>query len=233
MRGFWDWLMGLLDDAARAVSGWGWPRVVLTVLTAIAFVLVSVCFELPSLGTLRAWADAAGGWFVIAFWAAHVVIVQFPIPRTVLTLASGILFGPVTGILVALTATTVGGVLSLLIVRRLLGDWVRPRLTHPAVKRIDARLRQRGWLAVASLRMIAGVPFSILNYVAALTSIPVLPFAVATLVGSAPGTTATVLFGDTLTGDANPALIATAILLACVGLLGLVLDMRLPVKPRG
>ena len=76
----------------------------------------------------------------------------------------GILFGTGRGILIALTATTVSAVISLLIVRTLLRDWVEPRLTHPAVESINRRLEERGWLAILSLRMIAAVPFSIMNY---------------------------------------------------------------------
>lgn len=142
------------------------------------------------------------------------------------------LFGPWEGILLALSATTVSAMISLTVVRRLLGDWIRPRLTHPGVVGINARLRQRGWLAVASLRMIAGIPFSVLNYVAGLTSVPLLPFAVATLLGSAPGTIVVVLLGDTLTGEADPLMLWAMLALALLGILGLVLDARVPVKAK-
>ena len=122
----------------------------------------------------------------------------------------------------------VSAVVSLLIVRFLLRDWVAPRLTHPSIETINQRLEARGWLAVASLRMIAFVPFSILNYAAALTRVPVLPFAVGTFVGSLPGTIVTVLFGDTLTGEASPVVVASTIVLCVVGFAGLLADALLP-----
>ena len=88
--------------------------------------------------------------------------------------------------------------------------------------------------------MIAAVPFSIMNYAAALTRVPVLPFALATLVGSAPGTILVTLFGDTLTGEADPVFVAIMAVLAVGGVAGLLLDTRLPtrservgVKPQG
>lgn len=114
--------------------------------------------------------------------------------------------------------------------RGLLGEWIRPYLRHPAVAGINRRLEQRGWLAVASLRMIAGIPFSVLNYAAALTSVRLVPFTVATFIGSAPGTIAMVFFGDTLTGEADPVIIAITVALAVVGVVGLLLDSRIPVK---
>lgn len=131
----------------------------------------------------------------------------------------------------ALGSTTVSAVISLLIVRGLLGDWMAPRLTHPAVSRINTRLEQRGWLAITSLRMIAAIPFSILNYVAALTSVPVFSFAIATLIGSAPGTIVTVVLGDAVTGSGNWTAVAFTVFLAILGVLGIFLDQKMPVKP--
>ncbi|WP_018021669.1 VTT domain-containing protein [Corynebacterium doosanense] len=206
-------------------------RLLLLALFAAAGVAVMTLFDVPPLSTLRDWADALGPWFVVAFWFAYVGVTQFPVPRTILTLLSGILLGPGTGILVALTATAVSAAVSLVVVRGLLADWIRPRLTHPAIGRINSRLRQRGWAPVISLRMIAGVPFSVMNYAAAMTDVRVSTFAAATFLGSAPGTIATVLFGDTLTGEADPLIVAITVALAVAGIIGLAVDSRLPVKP--
>ncbi|MFC4155419.1 TVP38/TMEM64 family protein [Corynebacterium marambiense] len=194
---------------------------------ATAVMIVNV--DVPGIARFRAWSEDAGGWFPLVFFTGYVVITQFPVPRTILTLASGILFGPALGILIAVTATTTSAALSLSIVRTLLGDWIRPRLTHPTVVGINARLRERGWLAVASLRMIAAVPFSVLNYTAALTQVPLSAFTVATLLGSAPGTTVTVILGDALAGQANPAVVVITVILTLVGVSGLILDSRIPV----
>jgi uncharacterized membrane protein YdjX (TVP38/TMEM64 family) len=75
------------------------------------------------------------------------------------------------------------------------------------------------------------VPFSVVNYAAALTSISYPQFLLATLIGSAPGTVAAVLLGHSLTeGDGTAALWATAGF-ALIGLVGMVLDATLPVRP--
>lgn len=84
--------------------------------------------------------------------------------------------------------------------------------------------------------MIAGVPFSILNYVCGLSGIPLGQFALATLIGSIPTTVLGVLFGDALTGSPEPWLIAVMAVLAAVGVAGMVIDARAPlanVKPKG
>lgn len=226
----YDFFSGLIRDSWRSVASWNPVKrffVFVAILTAVVFTLA---FDIPSLATFRAWAEQSGGGFILLFSTLYVLITLFPVPRTLLTLAAGVLFGPVLGSVIALGATTVSALLALLIVRGLLGDWMRPRLTHPAVERINLRLRQRGWLAITSLRMIAAVPFSVLNYVAALTSVPVWAFTVATLIGSAPGTIATVVLGDAVTGDGDWRALLITVILALLGIFGIFLDQKLPVK---
>lgn len=206
------------------------PRVLALAGALVVFAAAWFLLDVPPLSVMRQWAEHTGAWFPFVFWCFYVAITQVPIPRTLLTVSAGILFGPVRGIAIAVTATTVSAVVSLMVVRGLLRDFIEPRLTHPAVGRINARLEERGWLAVASLRMIAAVPFCVLNYACALTRVPVVPFALATLVGSAPGTVVVVLFGDTLTGHASPEIIVAGVALALVGAAGLAIDAKLPTK---
>lgn len=230
MSSVFDFFLRLSGDVISAIKGWNLGKKLLVACTLIAFVLTTLFVDIPSLQQFRYWSDELGPVFPVIFTVLYVLITQFPIPRTLLTLSSGVLFGPLLGIFIALMATTVSAAISLTVIRYFLGDWMAPRLTHPAVAGINHRLRERGWLAITSLRMIAAVPFSILNYVAALTSVPLIGFTVATLVGSAPGTIATVLLGNTLTGDTDPFYIVSALVLMVIGFGGLALDTKLPVK---
>ncbi|SLM88172.1 DedA family protein paralog [Corynebacterium casei] len=202
-------------------------------VAVIALVALILFVDLPDIGELRTWADGAGSWFIVLFWIGYVVLTLFPLPRTLWTVSAGLLFGPATGLLIALTALTASAIIALLVVRGLLGDWMRPRLKHPAVAGINARLERRGWLAIASLRLVAGVPFSLLNYAAALTSIPVGQFAIATAVGSIPTTAIGVFFGDLLTGQTHPGIVVAMVVCALLGIGGLILDARMPVAEAG
>ncbi len=230
LRDIGDFGLGLLRDAVATIRGWSTPRQIGVGLSLTAFLLITWLVDVPSVATLRGWAEATGPWFMMLFWVGHVTLTLFPLPRTLLTLASGVLFGTWTGVLIALTATTASAVIALGAVRYLLGDWMRPRLRHRAVSTVNDRLEQRGWLAVTSLRMIAAVPFSILNYTAALTSVGVGAFALATLVGSAPGTLVTVFLGDALVGGAGPMALVFTVLIAGLGVVGLIADAKIPVK---
>lgn len=226
-----DFLRSLGCAARNSVRTWSWRRWLLVSVGCVALVAAAVLVDAPDIAALRKWSEHLGPWFVVAFTAAYVLFTQFPIPRTVWTVAAGLLFGPWLGLGVSLVALTMSATLSLIVVRSLLGEWIRPHLSHPAVFTINTRLERRGWLAIASLRLVAGVPFCLVNYVAALTPIPVAHFALATLIGSIPTTAIGVFFGDALTGHADPLTIVALLVAAVLGVAGLVLDTRLPARP--
>ena len=175
---------------------------------------------------LRFWAVHTGPWFIAVFTLLYAVLTLFPLPRTLWTVAAGILFGPWVGLAVALVALTVSAIVAFSAVRGLFRVWVAARLQSRGLENFDDYLRRRGWVAIASLRMVGPVPFSLVNYAAALTPISLGQFAVATTVGSIPTTAVGVFFGDALTGTASPWVIGFLVLLSVVAVAALVLDVR-------
>ncbi|ATZ07834.1 TVP38/TMEM64 family protein [Corynebacterium striatum] len=231
LRTFGAFLAELSKSALSAIRSWSMTRWAMALGAIIAIVVAALLVDVPDIADLRSWAEGLGPWFVVAFVLGYVIFTQFPLPRTIWTVLAGVLFGAWVGLGLSLLALTLSAMISLLLVRWLLGDWIRPHLSHPAVFKINSRLERRGWLAIASLRMVAGVPFSILNYVAALTPIPVGQFTLATLIGSIPTTALGVFFGDALTGKSEPWLFVAMAILAVLGIGGLVLDSKLPQRP--
>jgi len=193
-------------------------------------VLVATLVPTPGLEQLRAWAQQLGPWFPAAFFSAYALVTVTPVPRSTFTYSAAVLFQPSVAIPWSLVATGVAATLAFAGVRRLGHARAEGLRADPRIAAVDVRLRRRGWLSVGSLRLVPAVPFSVVNYAAALTSIPLRPFLVATVVGSAPGTVAAVLLGHSLTeGDGGAALWAT-VAFAAVGLVGMVVDARLPVR---
>ncbi|MCT7659829.1 TVP38/TMEM64 family protein [Mycobacterium deserti] len=212
---------------AVAATAAGLPR--RRVVTIVAGVVILVAFAvfvpLPTAIQLRDWARSVGPWFPLAFLAAHIVVTVFPFPRTAFTLAAGLLFGPALGVPLAVSAATVSALIALLLVRA--AGWQLNRLvSHPRIASLDARLRERGWPTVVSMRLIPAVPFSVLNYAAGASAVRVLPYTLATLAGLLPGTAAVVILGDALTGNVNPLLVLVSVCTASVGVAGLVLEVR-------
>ncbi|OXR45961.1 TVP38/TMEM64 family inner membrane protein YdjZ [Nocardia cerradoensis] len=201
-------------------------RVVMLAILATALVAVALLAPHPAPQQIRDWADSVGPVFPLLFFLVHALVTVAPFPRTVFTLSAGLLFGPILGITLAVAATTVSAVLALLLVRALDRDQVAARLTHPAVRAVDRRLARRGWLAVGSLRLIAPVPFSVINYCAGLSSVRMMPYLLATFVGIIPGTIGVVVLGDALTGKTNPGLLALSGVCITIGVIGLIVDAR-------
>lgn len=200
----------------------------------LAAVLAGSYFvPLPSIVSVRDWGADLGPAFVWVFFLAYAVITIAPIPRSTFTVMSGVFFGPLVGFAGAMIASSIAAVAAFALVRRVGRDRVQPYLKTPVVRAVEYRLERRGWLAVGSLRFIAACPFSVANYCSALSSVRPVPYAVASILGMAPGTAAVVMLGDSLTGDTHPAQLAVTGGLFAIGIAGLVLDSRLPVVRAG
>ncbi|ORB12044.1 hypothetical protein BST37_17220 [Mycobacterium noviomagense] len=200
-------------------------RIILTALTIAVLIAVALLVPIPTAVQLRDWAKSVGPWFPLAFLGAHIVVTVLPFPRTAFTLAAGLLFGSALGVVLAVLASTASAVIALVLVR--VAGWQLSRLVrHRAVDSVDERLRDRGWPTILSLRLIPAVPFSVLNYAAGASAVRVLPYTVATLVGTTPGTAAVVILGDALTGHVSPLLIVVSLCTGAVGFAVLVYEIR-------
>jgi uncharacterized membrane protein YdjX (TVP38/TMEM64 family) len=203
------------------------PRRFFAILAAIVILIaVAVLVPLPTAVQMRDWATSVGPWFPLAFFAAHIVVTVFPFPRSAFTLAAGLLFGPVIGVPLAVLASTISAVIALLLVRA--AGWQLSRLVrHPRVDSLDARLRERGWPTIVSMRLIPAVPFSVMNYAAGVSAVRVLPYTLASFVGLIPGTAAVVILGDALTGNVSPLLFVVSLCTASLGIAGLIYEIRI------
>jgi uncharacterized membrane protein YdjX (TVP38/TMEM64 family) len=214
-----DALRPLGSAVVAAVRQVSTRRLVLTGTLIAILVAVALLVRLPSAVQLRDWSMSMGPWLPLAFLAAHIVVTVLPFPRTAFTLAAGLLFGPVLGVTLAVVASTASAVIALELVRA--AGWQLSRLVrHQAVETLDSRLRDRGWVAVISLRLIPAVPFAPLNYAVGASAVRVLPYTLATVAGLLPGTAAVVILGDALTGHVSPLLFLVSL---CTGLVGITL----------
>lgn len=214
-----DALRGLTAAVVATTLQLSGRRMVATGAVIAILIAVALLVPLPSAVQLRDWATSVGPWFPLAFLAAHFVVTVSPFPRTAFTLAAGLLFGPVLGVTLAVAASTASALIALLLVRA--AGWQLSRLVrHQSVEKVDARLCDRGWIAVMSLRLIPVVPFSVQNYAAGASAVGLFPYTVATLAGVLPGTAAVVILGDALTGHVSPLLFLVSL---CTGIVGLAL----------
>jgi uncharacterized membrane protein YdjX (TVP38/TMEM64 family) len=142
--------------------------------------------------------DAARGtwWAAIAYIALSVVRPLLLFPATLLTVAAGMMFGPVTAIVVAV----IGANLSAL-VGHTVGRIIGPRSVGDNQSTINTwseRLRANSFETVLLMRLIF-LPYDAVNYGCGWLAIQRRPFLIATALGSLPGTIGFVLAGRSIT----------------------------------
>ncbi len=122
----------------------------------------------------------------LLFIAGYALATVLFLPGSVLTLAGGLLFGPLWGTLFNLTGATLGATLSFLIARYLAADWAERRAAG-MLRRLKQGVEEEGWRFVAFVRLVPLFPFNLLNYALGLTRIPLSGYVAATALCMLPG----------------------------------------------
>jgi uncharacterized membrane protein YdjX (TVP38/TMEM64 family) len=136
---------------------------------------------------IAAWLDS----FAVAWWAPLAITVFFVLfalvglPGSVLTVASGAVWGWLFGGVVALLGTTIGTAAPYLLAR-MHAPAIERRMRHRA-EWLHARLRDEGFTALLMFRLLPGIPYALINYAAGFAGIRPLHYFVATIVGTIPG----------------------------------------------
>ncbi|WP_308915017.1 TVP38/TMEM64 family protein [Jannaschia sp. LMIT008] len=133
------------------------------------------------------------GWLV--YLALYVVVVALPLPAAAMSVVGGLAFGW-WGIPLALLGSLLGALGPWWATRRFLRDPVMARLGGPRVRAADAMVRDDALVFVTLLRLTPILPFTVQNYLLGLTSVRLIPFAIATIAGLAPSTVALVWIGE-------------------------------------
>lgn len=120
--------------------------------------------------------------FFLVFFAGT----SFSLPITgVLSVVSGIIFGPVIGFLISLFACTLGGTVALFSTRFLFHDVVKRRFSVH-INMINRGIEKEGAFYLFGLRMVPVIPFALLNLLVGLTSMRAPLFFISTLAGMIP-----------------------------------------------
>jgi uncharacterized membrane protein YdjX (TVP38/TMEM64 family) len=127
----------------------------------------------------------------LGFLAVHIAASLLFVPRTLLAIVAGLLFGMGWGIVWAASGSVAGAVAGFLAARHLssgLDDLGR-------FGAVAAQVERGGWRAVAMLRLIPVMPHSVANYGLGLTKLPLGSYALGSLLGQLPMTIAYVDLG--------------------------------------
>ena len=118
----------------------------------------------------------------------YILVTTFSLPgAAVLTLLAGALFPFLTALIIVSFSSTIGATLAMVITRFLYHDIIKDRFPK-AYQLVEKGLTREGAKFLFFLRLVPIFPFFVVNYVFAVTRIPVLIFAFVSQIGMLPGT---------------------------------------------
>ncbi|WSB83101.1 TVP38/TMEM64 family protein [Streptomyces cellulosae] len=195
-----------------------WSRLSLLVVLLASAAAVMVVLEPQQLLTDGLPARLGGVVGVVAYAVAYGACTVAFVPRPLLNLAAGALFGSQFGLVAALGGTVLGAGLAFCLGRVLGQEALRPLLRGRWLKAADNQLSRHGFRSMLAARLFPGIPFAAANYCASVSRMGLLPFLLATALGSIPNTAAYVVAGARASTPTSPAFL---IALACIALPGL------------
>lgn len=130
----------------------------------------------------------------LVFIVIYIISTTVFLPGSVLTIAGGILFGPIWGTFYNLTGATIGATIAFLIARYLASDWVT-RKSSGWLKQLIEGVEAEGWRFVAFVRLTPLFPFNLLNYALGLTRIRLFHYVVTSYICMLPGAIAYTYLG--------------------------------------
>lgn len=189
------------------------------------FVVATASGSLPDAERVQEWADGFGAAGPLVFIPLAAVLSCLFVPGPVLAGAAGLLFGTALGTPIALTSAVLAAVLQLSTSRYLAGD-AAAKMLPARIRRLDDWMAKNGFLAVLYVRLTPGIPYTLANYGAGLTSIRLRDLVAGTAVGALPRTFAYVALGGNLNDLSAPEAKVAIAMLVVFGLAGIFLARR-------
>lgn len=216
---------GLAARCTRALLS-PWSRLSLLVALLGAAASCVLLFE-PQRLLADGWPPQVGGAVAaVVFGVAYGLCTVAFVPRPLLNLAAGALFGSQIGLAAALAGTVLGAGAAFGLGRVLGQDALRPLLRARWLRAADGQLSRHGFRSMMAARLFPGVPFWAANYCAAVSRMGWLPFLLATALGSVPNTAAYVVAGARASSPTSPAFLIAMAFIAVPAVAGAVVAWR-------
>ena len=203
-----------------------WSRLSLLVVLLAGAATCVLLFE-PQRLLAHGWPPQLNGASAaVVFAGAYGLCTVAFVPRPLLNLAGGALFGSQLGIGTTLVGTVLGAGIAFGLGRVLGQDALRPLLRGRLLKAADGQLSRHGFRSMMAARLFPGVPFWAANYCAAVSRMGWVPFLVATALGSIPNTAAYVVAGARASAPTSPAFLIAMACIAAPALAGAAVAWR-------
>ena len=171
-----------------------WPALLVTgVLLSVVVVFawrywpaVSQLLEILTLEKAKAWIISLGAWGMLGSIGLMVLHSFLPFPSEFITLANGMVYGPVLGAAITWTGAMLGAVVAFGLVRWLGRPVIFRFLSLRHQAQLDSWSRERGGMSLLACRLIPVIAFNLINYGAALTTVSWWTFLWTTALGILP-----------------------------------------------
>lgn len=186
-----------------------WTRLSVLVVLLVAAGVCVLLYE-PQRILSEGWPPGLPvGMAVLLFAAAYGVCTAAFVPRPLLNLAAGAVFGTQFGLVAAVGGTVLGGAISFGLGRILGQEALRPFLRGRWLQAADGQLSRHGFRSMLAVRLFPGLPFVVANYCAAVSRCGWGPFLLATAIGVVPNTAAYVIAGGSASSPGSPAFLVS------------------------
>lgn len=162
----------------------------------------------------------------LIFLSIAIIMCMVGFPRQLVCLTAGVVYGFWLGIFYATIATVIGALLAYNWARWLGREWGKKYLSHAKLKKIHHFIQTNPFHTVLICRLMPVGSSVLLNTMAGIVGISVMPFICATFLGSFPQTVVFVLLGGGIRIGHFGQIMLSLLLLAVSILAGLILMKR-------
>jgi len=165
-------------------------RPVLLIVFVVVIIILSRTFDVGAqLGRLKVWIESLGAIGPLAFAFIYAAATVAALPGSALSVAAGVIFGPVLGVITVIFSATLGASLAFLISRYFARGPIEKWLEgNEKFHRLDRLTARHGDIMVAITRLVPLFPFNLLNYGFGLTRVAFRTYVVWSFICMLPGT---------------------------------------------
>ncbi len=175
-----------------------YKRLVIGVVVLSAVVWALRNLKIPDCTTIQAYLESWGVWAPVLFIVLYVIATIAFIPGLLVTMMSGLAFGPWWGTLIVSIGSTFGATLAFVIARYVARESIESFLSKQAwFGKFKNSIEENGFNFVLFVRLVPLFPFNGLNYACGLVPLKMKDYILGSMIGMLPGTFAYVYLGAT------------------------------------
>ena len=173
--------IGSIAVALAAIAMWS------ALCGGVIHMLYTAAIQGQFVATLRGYILDLGAAGAVAYVGVVIVeVVITPIPAALVYAPGGAIFGGFWGGTLSLVGNVIGAVIACLIGRAFGEEWLNRRSERTALRRLQARLREKSIVVIVLLRLNPLTTTDLVSYVAGIAGVPPTKVAVGTALGLAP-----------------------------------------------